>query len=86
MSEKARRPVQASVRPCLFDSEHISSYDGRMCIICIDFNRGALRPAEARRALNELRDSLPAEHVREIERTLRDAGEDVQPPAAGKKP
>jgi hypothetical protein len=58
-----------------------------MCIICIDFNRGALRPAEARRALSEMRDSLPAEHVREIERTLREAGDDpLQPPAAARKP
>jgi hypothetical protein len=58
-----------------------------MCIICIDFNRGALRPAEARRALRELRDSLPAEHVLEIERTLREASEDTaQPTAAGRKP
>jgi len=58
-----------------------------MCIICIDFNRGALRPSEARRALSEMRDSLPAEHVRELERKLREAGEDpLQPPAAGRKP
>jgi hypothetical protein len=58
-----------------------------MCIICIDFNRGALRPAEARRALSEMRESLPAEHVRELEQKLRDADQNAaQPPAAGRKP
>lgn len=56
-----------------------------MCIICIDFDRGALRPAEARRALREMREKLPPEHVRELERKLADAG-DPQPPAAGSKP
>ncbi|HET8931783.1 MAG TPA: hypothetical protein VFN67_00010 [Polyangiales bacterium] len=58
-----------------------------MCIICVDFNRGALRPAEARRALSEMRDSLPAEHVRELEQKLREAGDAaLPPPAAGRKP
>jgi hypothetical protein len=44
-----------------------------MCIICVDFNRGALRPLEARRALREMRDAMPAEHVREVERKIDDA-------------
>jgi hypothetical protein len=44
-----------------------------MCIICVDFNRGALRPNEARRALREMREKLPAEHVREIEQRLAQA-------------
>ncbi|MET0387709.1 MAG: hypothetical protein ABW321_17190 [Polyangiales bacterium] len=44
-----------------------------MCIICIDFQRGALRPQEARRALREMRDALPAEHAREIERAIDDS-------------
>jgi hypothetical protein len=44
-----------------------------MCIICLDFNRGALRPIEARRALREMRESLPEEHVRELERKLAEA-------------
>jgi hypothetical protein len=55
-----------------------------MCIICVDYNRGALRPAEARRALSEMRDSLPVEHVRELERKLAEAGEDPSQPKAAK--
>jgi hypothetical protein len=43
---------------------------GDMCMICIDFERGALKPTEARRALREMRESLPAEHVKELERKL----------------
>jgi hypothetical protein len=41
-----------------------------MCIICIDFERGALRPQEARRALREMREGMDAIHVREIEQKL----------------
>jgi len=44
-----------------------------MCLICVDFNRGALRPSEARRALREMREELPDEHVRELERKLTEA-------------
>ena len=35
-------------------------YARAMCIICIDFERGALRPKEARRALREMRDGMDA--------------------------
>jgi hypothetical protein len=41
-----------------------------MCIICIDFERGALRPQEARRALREMRAGMDAKHVQEIEHKL----------------
>jgi hypothetical protein len=51
-----------------------------MCIICIDFARGALRPIEARRALREMRDSLPAGHVREVEQKIEEAEQQPQPP------
>jgi hypothetical protein len=68
-----------------FDSSRRGAYDRSMCIICIDFDRGALRPAEARRALREMREKLPPDHVRELERKLANAG-DPQPPAAGSKP
>lgn len=47
-----------------------------MCIICVDFERGALRLNEARRALREMSETLPPEHVREVERKL------ATPPAA----
>ena len=58
-----------------------------MCLICIDFDRGALRPAEARRALSELRHVLPADHVREVERKLDDAEQVTPvPPATLPKP
>jgi hypothetical protein len=44
-----------------------------MCIICIDFARGALKLGEARRALDEMRDGLDAAHVAELEGTLEEA-------------
>jgi hypothetical protein len=45
----------------------------RMCLICIDFDRGALRPQEARRALREMREGLDAKHVKEVETKLDQA-------------
>jgi len=44
-----------------------------MCIICIDFDRGALKPREARRALREMREGMDAQHIKEVERKLDDA-------------
>ncbi|HEU4583371.1 MAG TPA: hypothetical protein VFS67_34170 [Polyangiaceae bacterium] len=47
-----------------------------MCLICIDFARGALKLREARRALGEMREKVGAEHAREVERLLDEAQED----------
>jgi hypothetical protein len=44
-----------------------------MCIICIDFERGALKPKEARRALREMREKLDAAHAKEVEKKLDEA-------------
>lgn len=44
-----------------------------MCLICIDFDRGALKLREARRALGEMRSQLDAEHLKEVEKKLDDA-------------
>jgi hypothetical protein len=44
-----------------------------MCLICIDFDRGALKLREARRALGEMRAQLDAEHLKEVEKKLDDA-------------
>ena len=44
-----------------------------MCLTCIDFDRGALKPREARRALGEMRAGLDREHVKEVERKLDEA-------------
>jgi hypothetical protein len=52
-----------------------------MCIICIDFARGALKVSEARRALGEMRSTLDPEHVREVEQQLDEA--ERNPPPAG---
>jgi len=52
-----------------------------MCIICIDFARGALNLNEARRALGEMRSTLDPKHVREVEQQLEKA--ERNPPAAG---
>ena len=44
-----------------------------MCIICIDFERGALKPKEARRALGEMRQGLDPSHAKELEKKLDEA-------------
>ncbi len=44
-----------------------------MCLICIDFDRGALKLREAKRALGELRSTLDAKHVKEVEQKLDEA-------------
>ncbi|HEX4445117.1 MAG TPA: hypothetical protein VH044_00210 [Polyangiaceae bacterium] len=52
-----------------------------MCIICVDFNRGALKVPEARRALGEMRSTLNAAHAREVEEKLEAAEADQKKPA-----
>jgi len=56
-----------------------------MCLICIDFARGALKLREARRALGEMREKVGAGHAREVERMLDEAQEEDPPatPVAG---
>jgi hypothetical protein len=44
-----------------------------MCIICVDFDRGALKLNEARRALGEMRAELGDAHVEELEQKLDEA-------------
>ena len=44
-----------------------------MCLICIDFDRGALKLREAKRALGEMRTTLDAQHLKEVEKKLDDA-------------
>jgi hypothetical protein len=51
-----------------------------MCLICIDFARGALKLGEARRALGEMREKVGAAHAREVE-LLLDEAEAEDPPA-----
>jgi len=54
-----------------------------MCIICIDFERGALRPQEARRALREMREEMGAAHAKEVEEKLAKAEASVPPQPGG---
>jgi hypothetical protein len=56
-----------------------------MCIICVDFDRGALRVPEARRALGEMRAKLDAKHAREVEDKL-DAAERDPSQGPSRKP
>jgi len=49
-----------------------------MCLICVDFDRGALKPSEARRALSEMRPNLDPSHASELEQKLSEA-EKVEP-------
>jgi hypothetical protein len=44
-----------------------------MCLICIDFDRGALKLREAKRALGEMRATLDARHFKEVEQKLNEA-------------
>lgn len=44
-----------------------------MCLICVDFDRGALKLREAKRALGEMRSTLDAQHLKEVEKKLDDA-------------
>jgi hypothetical protein len=48
-----------------------------MCLICIDFDRGALKLREAKRALGEMRTTLDAQHLKEVEQKL-DAAEQAE--------
>jgi hypothetical protein len=52
-----------------------------MCIICIDYARGALKLTEARRALGEMRSTLDPKHVREVEQKLDE--DERNPPPSG---
>jgi hypothetical protein len=50
-----------------------------MCIICIDYARGALKLDEARRALGEMRSTLDPKHAREVEQQLEKDERDPPP-------
>ena len=52
---------------------------GGMCLICIDLDRNFLKPAEARRALREMRSELTPEHVAEVEAKVLQAERDAAP-------
>lgn len=54
-----------------------------MCLICIDFDRGALKLREAKRALGEMRTTLDAQHVREVEQKLEQAEREQDDSASG---
>ena len=41
-----------------------------MCIICIEFEQGKLKLGEAVRNYGEIKESLPAEHRKEVEEKL----------------
>jgi predicted nucleic acid-binding protein len=41
-----------------------------MCIICIEYEKGKLKPADALRNLQELKEILDKEHVREIQKKI----------------
>ena len=42
-----------------------------MCIVCVEFQQRRLTFREARNALREMRDTLPADHVEALEEELR---------------
>ena len=63
----------------MFDKNAGVPYPYMMCIICIDYARGALKIAEARRALGEMRSTLDPKHVREVEHKLDEAERNPPP-------
>jgi len=56
-----------------------------MCLICVDFDRGALKLTEGRRALREMRVKLDPAHAKEVEAKL-DAAEAAQANAPASRP
>ena len=44
-----------------------------MCLICIEFDKSAMRVAEARRALGEMRGGLEPSHIAKVEAKLDEA-------------
>ncbi len=53
-----------------------------MCIICVELAKQAMTPAEARRALGEMKVKLDSAHVAEVEKKVTQA----EAAAANKKP
>ena len=49
-----------------------------MCLICLDLDRAAMKPKEARRALGEMRVKLDEKHLAEVEKKIDDAEEEEQ--------
>lgn len=56
-----------------FGSSAHFGYDRTMCIICIEFEKGAMTTAEARRALGEMVEKVGREHASEVAKKLDDA-------------
>lgn len=82
-------PLDAAAREAreaALDNRPARAYDPKMCLICIDMARGALRPAEARRALGEMRAGLGAEHAREVEEAVARAEADAASPTSEPPP
>jgi hypothetical protein len=50
-------------------------YAEGMCLICLDLDRAAMKPKEARRALGEMRVKLDEKHLAEVEKKIDDAEE-----------
>jgi hypothetical protein len=55
-------------------------------MICVDFDRGALKLGEARRALREMRGSLDEAHLRQVEDKLAEAEQTPAPATPPLKP
>jgi hypothetical protein len=55
-------------------------YAFRMCLICIELAKQAITPAEARRALGEMRVKLDRAHVAEVEQKLAEVEKAAQKP------
>lgn len=47
-----------------------------MCLICVEFQKQRMSPAEAKRALGEMRSKVGDEHAEEVKRMIEAAEED----------
>jgi len=52
----------------------------RVCILCVEFEKGRMTAKEARRALGEMVPKVGAEHAEKVERVLREAEETAGAP------
>ena len=76
------RPGSGVLRGPRWPAARLPRMISSMCIICVDFERGALKLNEARRAFGEMRSTLDAAHARELAEKLDEAEEEPATPPA----
>ena len=57
-----------------------------MCLICMELDKMAMTPREARRALGEMRVALDPAHVEEVEAKVTEAEQALPAPESKRSP